>query len=71
MDSDIVNLGNGWHEAFSNGIVYSTMLNAQSLADGATTIRAQWPEAGLQDIEIEGLKIPRGRLIKLNQRQEQ
>ncbi|KAJ5168012.1 uncharacterized protein N7482_003606 [Penicillium canariense] len=65
-DSDIVDLGDEWHEAFSSGITYSTMLNAKRLVDGAKTATAQWPDVEVQEMDFEKFESPKGSLISLN-----
>ncbi|CAL5874770.1 uncharacterized protein PFLUO_LOCUS9072 [Penicillium psychrofluorescens] len=51
-----------WHEKWSKGITYSTMLNVWNLIGGGKTVQAQYPEVSPQWIEFEKLEIPRGKL---------
>ncbi|PLB46490.1 hypothetical protein P170DRAFT_427808 [Aspergillus steynii IBT 23096] len=63
-DSDIYYTGDEWHEAYSEGIVYSTMLNAQRLANGERTFLAQWEEAEPLEIDPSDFVSPRGFLYE-------
>jgi hypothetical protein len=67
--SDIHNDGAVWHEAYSKGIKYSTMLNAKRLANGATTALAQYPEEKPRLLEFQGLELPRGNLTSWDLRE--
>jgi hypothetical protein len=49
-----------WHEKWSKGIVYSTMLNVWNLMKGGKTAQAQYPEVEPQWIEPGKVEIPRG-----------
>lgn len=64
-DSDIYYTGDDWHEAYSEGIVFSTMLNAQRLANGEKTCLAQWQEAEYPEIDPSEFVSPRGFLYEL------
>ncbi|KAJ5591697.1 LPS glycosyltransferase [Penicillium hispanicum] len=66
-DSDIVDLGDDWHEAYSPSITYSVMLNANRLASGAKMVEAQWPDVEQQMIDPAHLEIPQGRLISFDE----
>ncbi|CAL5872806.1 uncharacterized protein PFLUO_LOCUS7075 [Penicillium psychrofluorescens] len=68
QNSDIHNDGDFWHEAFTNGITYSTMLNSKRLGNGAKTALAQYPEVRPQLLEFEGLELPQGNLTSWNLR---
>ncbi|KAF5854698.1 hypothetical protein ETB97_001080, partial [Aspergillus alliaceus] len=50
-DSDITAGGKDWHEAWSKGIVYSTMLNIRRLISGEKTVVAQWEDISPHEID--------------------
>ena len=62
MTSDIREYGDDWHEAFSNGIVYSTMLNAKRLATGAKTALAQYSYFQPQEVDFQRIELPLGEM---------
>ncbi|KAH8422414.1 uncharacterized protein LDX57_000168 [Aspergillus melleus] len=63
-DSDIYYTGDEWHEAYSEGIVYSVMLNAQRLANGEETCLTQWEETEHLEIDPSDFVSPRGFLYE-------
>lgn len=63
-DSDIVDaVGEGeWHDAQSNMMVYSTMLNIMALAKNSSKVRAQWEDTRVNEIDLATFEIPSGYL---------
>ena len=56
VESDVVD----WHDASSQTMVYSTMLNMMTLANNSTKIKAQWEEARQAEIDLATFEIPNG-----------
>lgn len=52
-DSDIRNEADDWHEAYSRGIVYSTMLNIHRLLAGEKMIHSQWEDVLLPVLNLD------------------
>lgn len=59
-DSDIIDYESEWHEASSQSMVYSTMLNMLQLANNSTRMRAQWPDVAHPQIDLKSFQIPNG-----------
>lgn len=60
--SDIKDLGDSWHEAYSHGIVYSTMLNAKNLSNGGGFAKAQYSDFHPPEMALGAVQLPRGHL---------
>lgn len=60
-DSDIVESDvDDWHDASSQTMVYSTMLNLMTFANNSTKIRAQWDDVKHTEIDLSTFEIPHG-----------
>lgn len=42
-----------WHDEYTFGIKYSTIMNAPYLIAGAETVHAQWPEVEPKDVPLD------------------
>ena len=60
-DSDIVDTDSkDWHEASSNRLVYSTMLNMGAFVNNSTRMKAQWKDVRQPEIDLKTMRIPNG-----------
>lgn len=57
-DSDIHRdkLKGGWHNAYSSGIIYSTMLNANRILRGSDTALAQWDDIPIKEMSPDAIR---------------
>ncbi|KAB8228038.1 uncharacterized protein BDW43DRAFT_304175 [Aspergillus alliaceus] len=64
-DSDIRTGDDTWHDAFSKGIVFSTMLNLKRIIAGESTVTAQWTDVQTREVRLNESGIIKGHLVSV------